>query len=116
VRIIFSVVFLCTVIPGVCQTTAKYQVATVVTVNPHPVPAGTDTSPIPSDISLKVGNTVYVVLYTPPPGSYGVKYSAGLQLLVLVGSKTITYNDILGRSMTVPIVSHKTVSGGPKGH
>jgi len=36
-----------------------------------------------------------------------VKYAAGRELLVLVGKKTITYNDILGRSFTVPIQSQK---------
>jgi len=35
---------------------------------------------------------------------------AGEELLVLVGSKTITYNDILGNSRKVPILSRKAVS------
>jgi hypothetical protein len=31
----------------------------------------------------------------------------GRQLLVLVGKKTIEYNDILGQSLEVPIISQK---------
>ena len=37
--------------------------------------------------------------------TYGFQYSAGQELLVSVGPKTITYNDMLGKSRTVPIVS-----------
>jgi hypothetical protein len=40
-------------------------------------------------------------------GSGTVKYVAGRQLLVHVGKNTITYNDILGRSQEVPIVSQR---------
>jgi hypothetical protein len=53
---------------------------------------------------------VYVVLYTAPPGTYGVEYAAGDEMLVLVGSKTITYNDILGNSRKAPILSRRAVS------
>jgi hypothetical protein len=52
-----------------------------------------------------VGKTEYVVLYTPPPGTYGAQYTEGMNLLVLVGSKTITFNDIRGISREVPILS-----------
>ena len=61
------------------------------------------------DISIKVGNTMYVVLYTPPPGTYGFQFSAGQDLLVSVGDKTITYNDLLGYSRKVPIISRSPV-------
>jgi hypothetical protein len=46
-----------------------------------------------------------VVLYTPPLGQETVKYAAGRELLVLVGKRTIRYNDILGQSFEVPIES-----------
>jgi hypothetical protein len=36
-----------------------------------------------------------------------VEYVAGRDLFVLIGEKTITYNDMLGRSWEVPIVSSK---------
>ena len=56
---------------------------------------------------VKVGDTIYVELYTPPQGEETVKYSAGRDLLVLVGKRTIRYNDILGQSFEVPIESQK---------
>jgi len=37
-----------------------------------------------------------------------VKYAAGRELLVLVGEKTITYNDILGQSRDVAILRRKS--------
>jgi hypothetical protein len=43
-----------------------------------------------------------------------VKYAAGRELLVLVGKKTITYNDMLGQSTDVPIVSQKPASDAEK--
>jgi hypothetical protein len=57
---------------------------------------------------LSIGNTVYVVLYTPPPGLDTAIYAAGHELTVLVGDKTITYNDPLGNSSDVPILSRTT--------
>ncbi len=59
------------------------------------------------DVSVKVGDTIYMVLYTPPLGEETVKYSAGRDLLVLVGKRTIRYNDILGQSFEVPIESQR---------
>jgi hypothetical protein len=54
-----------------------------------------------------VGDTIYVVLYTPPLGELPPKYARGHELLVLVGKNTITYNDMLGRSLQVPIESQR---------
>ncbi len=50
---------------------------------------------------------MYVVLYTTPLGELPPKYAAGREMLVLVGKNTITYNDMLGRSLQVPIASQK---------
>jgi hypothetical protein len=59
------------------------------------------------DVSVKVGDTMYVVLYTPPLHEETVKYAAGRDLLLFVGKSTIRYNDILGRSHEVPIESQR---------
>ena len=56
---------------------------------------------------MQVNGTVYVVRYKDPLGSNIIEYAAGRDLLVFVGDKTITYNDILGRSWDVPILSRK---------
>src|SRR5262249_41383737 len=66
------------------------------------------------DVSVKVGETIYVVLYTPVLHEETVKYSAGRELLVFVGKSTIQYNDILGQTHETPIES-KTPAANPGG-
>ena len=107
-RRLIAVIALCLLtFPGVCQSTSKYQVATILEVKPlHNAgdPASDATS---YNVSVKVGDTIYVVLYTTPLGEVPPTYAAGRQMLVLVGKNAITYNDILGRSLQVPIESQK---------
>jgi hypothetical protein len=96
-----------TIFPAFGQSTSKYQVGTITEVKVHQA-AGRGASDAESyDVSVKVGDTIYVVLYTATLGEDTVKYAAGRDLLVLVGKNTITYNDILGRSFAVPIESQK---------
>jgi len=93
--------------PAFGQSTSKYQVGTITEVKVHKT-AGSGASDAASyDVSVKVGDTIYMVLYTPPLGEETVKYSAGRDLLVLVGKRTIRYNDILGQSFEVPIESQR---------
>ena len=87
-----------------CQCASKYQVATITAVKAHQ-PGGNASDAMSYDVTIKVGNTAYVVLYKPALGMNTVKYAAGRELLVLVGKTTITYNDILGQSLEVPILS-----------
>ena len=91
------------------QSNSKYQVGTITEVKHHD--AGSETNPDVAtyDVSIRVADTVYVVLYTPPLGQATVKYAAGREMLVLVGKNTITYNDIMGKSSEVPIESQKPV-------
>jgi translation initiation factor IF-2 len=86
------------------QSTPKYQVGTIIDVKTHQH-AGGGTDKVAYDVSVKVGDTIYVVLYTPPLGEETVKYALGRDLLVLVGKHTLRYNDILGQSYEVPIES-----------
>ena len=96
-----------TMFPAFGQSTSKYQVGTITEVKVHQT-AGSDASDAASyDVSVKVRDTIYMVLYTPALGEETVKYAAGRDLLVLVGKNTITYNDILGRSHDVPIENQK---------
>jgi hypothetical protein len=91
------------------QSSSNYQVGTIVEVKVHPTAGGGGVPDAVSyDVSVKVGDTVYVVLYVPPTGDPTVKYIAGRDLLVLVGKNTITYNDIVGRSFAVPIESQQS--------
>jgi hypothetical protein len=96
-----------TVLPAFGQSTSKYQVGTITEVKVHPAGGSGDSDATSYDVSVKVGDTIYVVLYTPELGQQNVKYAGGRELLLLVGKNTITYNDILGRSLSVPIESQK---------
>lgn len=99
-----------TTLPAFCQSKSKYQVGTITEVKAHPASESDPSGAASYDVSVKVGNTVYVVLYTPPLGQETVKYAAGRDLLVVVGKSTIGYNDILGRSFEVPIESQVPVA------
>jgi hypothetical protein len=89
--------------PAFAQSTSKYKVGTITEVKAHQAAESGASDAASYDVSIKVGDTIYVVLYTPELGEDTVKYVAGRDLLVLVGKNTITYNDILGRSFAVPI-------------
>ena len=104
-RLVGLVCIFLTTFPAFCQSTSKYQVGTVTEVKVHQAAGASDAASY--DVSVKVGDTVYMVLYTPALGDGAVKYAAGRDLLVLMGKNKITYNDILGRSFAVPIESQK---------
>jgi hypothetical protein len=86
------------------------RIATVVAVNPHSSDTATDFSAPNYDLSMQIGNTIYVVLYTPRLGLQTAKYAAGRQVLVRVGEKTLTFNDITGNAIEAPILTHEIVA------
>jgi hypothetical protein len=89
------------------QSTSKYEVGMIIDVKARQVAGDSTSDPASYDVSVKVGDTIYVVLYTPPLGDLPPKYITGREMLVLVGKNTITYNDMLGRSLQVRIQSQK---------
>ena len=93
--------------PAVSQPQSKYQVATITAVKLHQSGDAASSDASSYDVSLRVGDTLYTVLYTPPLGTNTVNYAAGREILVLVGKNTISYNDLLGVSHEAPIVSQK---------
>jgi hypothetical protein len=95
------------VFPAFGQSTSKYQVGTITEVKVHQTTGSSASNIVSYDVFVKVGDTVFEVLYTPALGEETVKYAAGRDLLVLVGKNKITYNDILGQSHDVPIESQK---------
>ena len=104
-KCIWAVCMFLASLPAYCQSKPVYQVASITEVKQHT--AATDSAPASYDIWVRVGNTVYQTLYTPQLDTGTVQYAAGRELLVRVEEKTITYNDILGRSFSVPIISKK---------
>jgi hypothetical protein len=106
-RLIAIATLCCVTLLALCQSTSKYQIATIIEVQPHQSAADPATDATSFDVSVKVGNTIYVVLYATPLGEVPPKYVAGREMLVLVGKNKITYNDMLGRSLQVPIVNQR---------
>jgi hypothetical protein len=97
-------------IPALSESPSKYELATITDTKPHqPAKQGASEGLI-YDVSLRVGGTTYVVLFTDRSGTGTVKYAEGRNLLVLIGKKTITYNDILGRSVEVPIINQNSAA------
>jgi hypothetical protein len=108
-RTLFRIFLICsTVFPAFGQSTSQYQAATITEVKIHEAGERVGASDaISYDVSVKVGGTTYVVLYTPALPDISVKYAAGRSGLVLVGKNTIRYNDLLGQSFDLPIESQK---------
>jgi hypothetical protein len=107
-RLVGIFCILVTALPAFCQSTSKWQVGTITEVKVHQTAEKVGSSEAASyDVSVKVGDTMYVLLYTPPLHEETVKYAAGRDLLLFVGKSTIRYNDILGRSYEVPIESQR---------
>lgn len=110
-RRLLAVIALCLLtFPALCQPMSKWQIAIVTEVKPREAAGGCAFDPARYDVSVKVGDTIYVVLYTQPLGELPAKYATGHELLVLVGKDTITYNDMLGRSLQVPIENQRPAS------
>jgi hypothetical protein len=108
---VMCVICICLVtLPAMCQSTSKYQVGTITEVKVHPAATDAPSNVVSYDVSVKVEDTIYLVLYTPPLDRNTVRHAAGRELLVLVGRNTITYNDILGQSLEVPIVSRRSAA------
>ena len=88
---------------------SKYQVGAITAAQCHQV-TDADARVTSCEVSVRVGNIAYGVLYAAPLGTDSARYEAGRELLVLVGEDTITYNDMLGNSFQVPILSRATVT------
>jgi hypothetical protein len=86
-----------------------WQVGTIIAKQPYQV-SPSNPSATSYKVSIRVGNTVYTVVHTPPPGTDIGQYAIGRVLVVLIGDGTITYNDVLGNSHEVAVLSRTTVT------
>jgi len=105
-RTLVTIFFACsTAIAAFSQSAPKWQTGTITEVRIHQAAEKAATADASYDVSVKVGGTTYVVLYTPPLREETVKYVTGREMLVLVSKKTIRYNDMLGQPHDLPIES-----------
>jgi hypothetical protein len=93
------------------SSTAKWKVATITGVKVHEPAAGNDSSAAQYEVTSRIENTEYVVLYVAPRGSVPdiVRYRLGQEVPVLVGTDTIKYNDITGTTREVRILSRRNL-------
>ena len=113
---LITVIFAAVIVLGQSES-KKWQSAHILEVKKQQGSASAksrDSSAERYEVSLRINNTDYVVLYTPPPGVHGFQYTAGMDKLALVENDTITMNDILGRPIKVPIISQKPAPPGSK--
>ncbi len=81
-------VFLCmAVVPGFSQTgSPKYEPGTILAVERHQATeTDRDNGPVCYDVTIRIDDTDYVVLFTPTPGSNTVEYTSGMNFLFSVG-------------------------------
>src|SRR5581483_1795164 len=107
-RWFISCAFLITLSVLAQNSSSGYQPGTIMNVVKHSSALGDRQTRY--DVSVKVGNTIYTVLYTPPPGVNTAEYSAGLQLLVLVESDKLVFNTSVSGKTEAPILHRETTS------
>jgi hypothetical protein len=98
-----------TALAALCQSSsADYQPATIMGVTRHPnAPGESDIARY--DVTLKVGNNVYVALYSPPQGQNTPEYAAGMDILVLVENNSIRFNKLGGTTGEARIESREAL-------
>lgn len=105
-RILSFVIVTCVaILPVFSQNeSAKYEPGTILAVERHPDDVSESSSrPLRYDVTVQIGDTVYVVLYTPPYGSNIVEYSPGIEKLFSVRSDSLRYPEREGYA-DLPIV------------
>jgi hypothetical protein len=110
-RIWLGMILVCLTVPSVIGQTpsSKYQPGTIMAVTARQKPGQPDSDVTEYDVSVRVGNTMYAVLFTPASGVNTVKYAVGDELLVLVGSNTLTFNSPVSGKTDMPILSRQTL-------
>ena len=89
---------------------SNYQRGTITAVTAHQnAPGESSRDVVRYDVSVKVGNTNYVVLFTPPNGSNTVEYSTGIDMLFLVGDNTLTFNSMVSGKTEMPILRREAL-------
>ena len=112
-KLIAAIMLFLSTLFALSQTTPKFRPGTIMAVTPHPNSAnGQDHDGPAYDVSVKVGDTLYVVLYAPHNASRTVAYTAGMQLLVAVNKDTLTFNR-QETPVDVPILRRESLPPGP---
>ncbi len=88
---------------AMCQSDSGYKAAQLLDVKPHQ-PATTQKS---YDLTVKMENTIFIVLYEPPDGSNLIESKTGQDFIAKVDGDIMKVNDLLGQSHSLKILSRK---------
>jgi len=100
--------------PCTAQTSSpKYERGTITAVSRHQAGAEDKDAAAKYDVSVKVRDTMYVVLYEPPNGANAVEYAAGMDFLVSVADNTLTFPSKLTGTTQVPILRKEALAPEP---
>ncbi len=109
-----AVLVLLTAVSLWAQAPEKWTVGTVMAFKPHVASAAAGDQSAPQfEVTVRVGRTDYVVLYTDKPGVPGVEYTVGRDAPVLIGAKTLSFRNKLGEKVDLPILS-RMPAGSPQ--
>jgi len=114
---LLAFVFLFLPVVGLAQfsvPSSRYQPATVIQVKQYESGEAAAAGEAVYEVSIRVNGTTYIVRTKSPSGDRTILYAIGREVLVQVGDKTITWNDILGQSHEVPIISRAPIADGSK--
>jgi hypothetical protein len=91
-------------------SSTKYQPGTITAVAVHENPPGEASAEATRyDVSVKIRNVVYVVLYTPRAGDNTVEYLRGMEMLFLVGGSTLSFNSKTSGTIKTPILRREVL-------
>ncbi len=115
-KVLFSVAVVCFALTFVLsgqESSPEYERGTIMAVSRHESGPNEQPGTAKYDVSVKVRDTKYVVLYEPPNGANIVEYAAGMDLLVSVSDDTLTFPSQLTGTTHVPILRKEALPPEP---
>ncbi len=91
------------------QDKKVWQTGTIIEAKAHEAAAGESSQVKQYDVSFKVGKKVYVALYTLGNGRAEPQNYLGIERPVLIDGSTLKYNDLLGKTFSLPILKSRDV-------
>lgn len=111
-----AVAFLIWAVPltAVCQiSSSKYLPGTIMAVERHEDGSSGDNKAQQYNVSVRIDDNLYEVLYTPRDGTNIVEYSVGHEFLFRVGQNTLTFPEKFGNNTELPIIGTKKLPPQP---
>jgi len=113
-HVLVKTVVACALIAILCFTAVRssgekkaWQAGTILEVKAHEHQSDSDSAAKEYDVSIKVGKKVYVALYTGEKNQPEPEFYVGMRRTVLIDGDTLKYNDLLGQTHSLRILSSK---------